>query len=182
MPLSRLAKKFEDELKVSRKEAWLRMSLFLVFSLVVVVTITATAILFPWRSTITSSTPILPGNYTQVKEVIGDLGIEQDEFLEKAKKAEITFISLEDRSNVYMIQEDGISYRYVQSVSWDWRYYEVTDRGIQDGCAVRTCRPSYLRVFSCVLLSLIIIILFISSSWMAQNRSFYGDVWHLRKP
>ena len=132
-----LIQRFQNELEVSKNNAILRVTLLVFLSVCFFATITIAAVYFPYAGSYTEKVNLLPGNFVQVKEILGgEVLLDKPQFQQIAE-GNAPFVALGEKNIAYMVKTAGVSYRYDQLVSPERYGYFVSSQHIEGGQTVR---------------------------------------------
>ena len=135
--LSGLITKFQKRLEIDRKNTIKRVSIFIFLVICSVSAIAVSPLFFSHSANFKEEIPILPGSYTQVVKICGDVLVDKDKFIEiKRNNQTLTFISLNENTITYMTKVDGLSYYYEQIVPLA-AGYSIRSQIIQEGFVIR---------------------------------------------
>lgn len=123
---------FTEKLEIPKASAIVRIVCMGIVLLLALATIIIWFVFFPYNSEKSIQIETIPGQHTQVSEILNsDILIDQDHFLEISKNQK-TFISFKESTISYYLKKEEISYRYDQQFFYDSRY-DIDDRNIRDG-------------------------------------------------
>lgn len=175
---------FQARLQISRGEASWRVVGFCLFSIAVLAVIAATAAFFPRQGSYSDRIPVLPGQHTQVSQILdGEVLVERDQFLQLAKGKE-AFIALGDGAISYMVKVDNVSYRHDQNAGYDKIRYGIGSQTIHEGVVVRELHRNLeavtIGLFIVEPLLLIVVLLFLVLTVQHKRHGYrgpYNYVW-----
>jgi hypothetical protein len=174
-----LIAKFENELRVSRREAAVRVALTFFMLLLAIGVVAAAVAVYPRQTSATQVVQLLPGSRFQIASVNhSDLTVTNEQFQLLSQGSEV-FVVLKFYEITYYCMKNGVSFRcYQKCRSDDWRYSLNMNSAVinQDSITtpLATSGPAVSGIISVSVIGIIVIFLV----WFDGVQKHYGNyVW-----
>jgi len=173
-----IIKKFQTRLTVSKINATWRVIAFCGLIGLFIQVLVGSFLFFPYQAEFVDTVDLIPGNHTQVQNILdGEVLVGKEQFLQ-IMDANTTFISLGEKTISYMTKVDGVSYRYNQDTPINHGFYGnsyfVYSQEIEKGTVIRKIHRNTGIMVGAIIIPLVILFLLFLFTFRIQIKHVSG--------